>query len=1073
MGFVIVCLIGAIYICRKFLTINFLHMKTLHNHILKVGWVWIVCLLTAQSVFAQQVTVRGTVVSTTDNYPVIGASVIQTGSTNGVITDMDGNFSLSLPQGSTIRISYIGYITQEVIATASTSIQIALKEDVLTLSDVVVTGYSSQKKADLTGAVSVVKMDEIKTINTSNAIQSLQGRVPGVHITNTGQPNGDVDIKIRGVSTLGSTRPLYIIDGIPSTRSMNEIATSDIESIQVLKDASAATIYGSRAANGVIIITTKKGKPDATNVEFSASLTTQQWQRSLDLLNTEEHGIVKWQAAINDGVLRDPSTNVKVGDYSYDWSRDSNGNAILNKVIIPEYLQVGGNNVMRASDTDWIKEISRLGVAQNYNVTVTSGAKKGRALFSANYYGNDGTVKGTYFNRLTVRLNSDYKLFNDRVTIGENLSLSKTRSSLLSGGGLQDNAKNLQSIVSVYSLDGGWGGPSNGMSDRQNPVRLIEDNKQNHEDVFRIFGDVNLAVEIIKGLNFRSKLGVDYTGYWKREMQKTYTSGFMSDNTARLNTDANYGGNWILSNVLNYTFDLEKSSFDVLVGQEMTSYRLERMAAGRDGFLIETPDYMYLNAGESNFRNSGSGTTYALSSFFGKINYSYDNRYLASVTLRRDGSSRFGENHRWGTFPAFSLGWRVSEEAFFEGAKGIVSDLKLRYGWGQTGNQEIDNYAAYGLYQALYGSDPTWERDNGTAYDISGTGQGTLPSGFIRVQRPNPDLKWEATTQSNAGIDFGFMGQKLTGSVDYFFKKTNDILVKPPYIATIGYGGDRYVNGASMENSGIELLLTYQQKSGEVDWSITGNLASYRNKITKLPEDVVNSYPGNGNDQTILGRPWRSLFGYQTDGIFQNQAEVDAAADQPGKAPGRIRYKDLTGDGKINDEDRTWLGVSDPDFLYGLNMTAAYRNFDLSLFWNGQVGSLVYNDVKSFTDFYGFFGGQNYGRRLLDAWRPDNTSSTIPAASANNVNDESRRSDYFIENTSFLKLANLELGYRLPQSAMQAVRLQQARIYISGQNLLLVKKSWGDNAFTGADPETPNTAYPVPRSFTFGLNLTF
>jgi TonB-linked SusC/RagA family outer membrane protein len=1024
--------------------------------------------LLVQSLCAQQLSVKGTVVAE-DQYPIIGASVVQKGTTNGVITDADGNFTLTMPPGETIIIRYIGFATQEIIAEGGRNLLVVMKEEALALGDVVVTGYSAQKKADLTGAVSVVKVGEIKTINTGNIIKSLQGRVPGIHIVNTGQPNGDVDVKIRGVSTLGSSRPLYVIDGVPSTRTMNDIATSDIESIQVLKDASAATIYGSRAANGVIIVTTRKGKTGAegkggaTSVEFNASLTTQQWQRSLALLNTEQHGVVKWQAAINDGVLREPSTDARVGDYAYDWSRDANGNALLNRVIIPEYLQVGGLNTMRAADTDWIKEISRTGMAQNYNVTVTSGSEKGHALFSADYYGNDGTVKGTYFNRITARLNSDYTLLNGRLTIGENLALSKTRSSILDGGSLQNNARELQSIVPIYAIDGSWGGPSSGMSDRQNPLRLIEDNKQNHDDVFRIFGDINLDVEILKGLHFRSKLGLDYSGYWRRNMQKTYTSGFMSDNTARLDTDVNYGGNWVLSNTLNYKLDLGKNNFDLLIGQEMLKYRLEQMSAGRDGFLVETPDYMYLNAGESNFRNGGSATTYALSSFFGKVNYNYGNRYLASVTLRRDGSSRFGANHRWGTFPAFSLGWRISEEDFFEKAKSIVSDMKLRYGWGQTGNQEIDNYAAYGLYQALYFSDPTWERDNGTAYDVNGAGQGALPSGFIRVQRPNENLKWEATTQNNIGIDFGFLDQKFSGSFDYFFKKTDDILVKPPYIATIGFGGDRYVNGAGMENSGFELLLSYQQNIGEWELGVTGNIARYRNKITSLPEDVVNSYPGNGNDQTILGRPWRSIFGYVTDGLFLNQAEVDAHAEQPGKAPGRIRYKDLNNDNRINDEDRTWLGVEDPDFLYGLNLTASYRQFDISLFWNGQVGSLTYNDLKGFTDFYGFFGGQNYGQRLLDAWRPDNASSTIPAASANNVNDESRRSDYFVENTSFLKLANLEIGYRI----------QHVRIYLSAQNILTVKKSWGDNAFTGADPETPNMAYPVPRSITFGLNVSF
>lgn len=1029
--------------------------------------VWMFFLFVSQMMYAQQLSVSGTVLSATDDEPVIGASVVEAGTTNGIVTDLDGKFSLQVAKGATIQISYIGFITQSVVVEESTSLQIVLKENVTELSDVVVTGYSSQKKADLTGAVSVVKMKEIKTMNTSNAMQSLQGRVPGVHITNTGNPTGDVDVKVRGVSTLGNSKPLYIIDGVPSTRSMNEIATSDIESIQVLKDASAASIYGSRAANGVIIVTTKRGKTGGTNVEFRTSLTAAQWQRSVDLLNSEQRGRAQWLAAMTDG--NDPN----YGNYTFEWHQDGNGYPVLDKVNLPQYLYVGDKATMEAADTDWVKEISRMGFIQNYNLTVTNGNEKGRTLFSLDYYGNTGTIKSSYFNRIVARINTDYKLFNDRLTIGENLSISKTRESSLDAANLQDRARLIQPLVPVHSIDGGWGGPASNMSDRQNPVRMIEDNKDNHKDVLRLFGDINLNLEIVKGLNLRSKLGIDYTGYWERYMQKSYQSGFLSDETARLDTHTNYGGNWILSNTLNYKFELGKHNVDILAGQEMLKYTFQNLSAGRDGYVLETPDYMYLDAGEVNFRNSGGATSYALSSFFGKINYAYQDKYLASFTLRRDGSSRFGTNNRWGTFPAFSLGWRVSEEAFFEPAKKVFSDLKLRYGWGMTGNQEIDNYAAYGLYQARYYTDPTWERDQGTAYDIYGNNQGTLPSGFLRTQRPNANLKWEATTQHNAGIDFGLLNQKFSGSVDYFMKKTDDILVKPPYIATIGFGGDNYVNGASMENWGLEFALTYNQKIGEVDLFVTGNIASYRNKITKLPEDVVNSYPGNGNDQTILGRPWKSIFGYVTDGLFQTQEEVDAHGEQPGKGLGRIRYKDLNDDGKINDEDRTWLGVEDPDFLYGLNIGASWKNFDFQMFWNGQSGSRTYNWLKEFTDFYGFFGGQNYGTRLLDGWRPDNTNTSIPAVSGSDVNNEIRTSDYFVENTSFLKLANFELGYNLPANILKAAHMQQARIYISGQNLLTIKKNSGKDAFTGVDPETPRFAYPVPRSFTFGLNVSF
>ena len=377
------------------------------------------------------------------------------------------------------------------------------------------------------------------------------------------------------------------------------------------------------------------------------------------------------------------------------------------------------------------------------------------------------------------------------------------------------------------------------------------------------------------------------------------------------------------------------------------------------------------------------------------------------------------------------------------------------------------------MYQALYGTDPTWDSDHGTAYDISGTGTGDLLSGYRRTQQMNADLKWETTTQNNIGLDFGFINQKFSGSLDYFTKSTKDILINPPYIATIGEGGSLWVNGATLDNKGFEFILSYNDKIGDVGLSVTGNISSYKNKVVKLPEDVINSYAGNGNDQTILGRPLNSMFGYVAEGIFQNQAEVDAHVEQTGKGVGRIRFKDVNKDGKINDEDRTWLGVADPDFIYGLNVAVNWKNFDFSMFWNGLVGYNVNNEVKRYTDFISFFGGHNYGKRTLDAWTPQNSSSTIPALSLNDNNYESRYSSYFIENASYLKLANMEIGYTIPEHLLKSVYMKNARIYVMGQNLLTVKKTWGDDAFTGVDPETPNLSYPIPFSVTFGVNVTF
>ena len=1020
--------------------------------------------------FAQLTTVTGRVITNDDGEGLPGVTVMEKGTANGTVTDTDGKYSIQLRNANPVLIySMLGMITQEKkINEGDTRIDIILFSDTKQLEQVVVTGYSSQKKADLTGAVSVVKTGDIKDLSPGNVMKGLQGRVPGVFITSNGSPDNSTDVMIRGIGTLNNDRsPLYIIDGMPSKKSMNEINSLDIESIQVLKDASAATIYGSRAANGVIIITTKKGEQGVTKVDLKTSLRVKNYSKSLEWLNTEERGYVQWQAAVNDG------TNPNFGVYNFTDRIDNNGYRVLDAVHYPEFIDV--QNTMRAADTDWAREIGRTSIEQNYNATISQGTEKGNSLISLDYLNNDGTVRGTYFNRMSARINSEYYLINKKLKIGENLFLTKTRNSILNASDLLHQTRTIQPIVPIHTVDGiGWGGPVAGMSDRQNPVRIIEDNKQNHKDMLRLFGDVNLDFEIIKNLHFRSMLGMDYSFSWERNMQLTYKSGFLSESVARVNNYTNRWGNWVWNNTINYTFDVGKSKFDLLAGQEMIDYYSEWVQAGREVYASEDPDYMYLDAGESNKTNSGSATAYRLLSYFGKVNYNFDNKYLASATIRYDGSSRFGENNKFGTFPAFSLGWRLSEENFMESARSVISDLKLRYGWGKTGNQEIGDFASYGLYEALYGSDPTWDSDNGTAYDITGSGSGGLPSGYRRIQQSNPNLRWESATQNNIGLDIGFLNNSLYGSFDYFMKKTEDILISPPYIATLGEGGNRWVNGAALENRGFEFILSYNGKKGDIKYEITGNIAGYRNKVVKLPEDVINSYPGNGVDQTILGRPLNSFFGYVANGIFKTQEEVNAHAAQTGKGLGRIRYKNTDdSDNEINDRDRTWLGVADPDFVYGINVSILYKRFTFSMFWNGIAGGKVDNSSKGFTDFVGFFGGENYGKRTLDAWTPQNPESNIPALSANDLNWERRFSTYYIESSSYFKLRNLELGYNLPPEICKNMYMQNARIFFLGENLLRFKKTWGDDRYTGVDPETPNTGYPIPFTLTVGINVGF
>ncbi|RZK35200.1 MAG: SusC/RagA family TonB-linked outer membrane protein, partial [Hymenobacter sp.] len=461
---------------------------------------------------------------------------------------------------------------------------------------------------------------------------------------------------------------------------------------------------------------------------------------------------------------------------------------------------------------------------------------------------------------------------------------------------------------------------------------------------------------------------------------------------------------------------------------------------------------------------------YRLASYFGKVNYSLLDRYLLSGTIRRDGSSRFGTNNQFGIFPAVSGGWRVSEEAFIKDKLPQITDFKLRVGWGQTGNQDIANFASRGLYQSNLGIlDPNFTPDTGTAYDIYGTNS-NLPSGYRRIQQANPNLKWETTTQTNFGADFGLFDNTLTGSVDYFIKNSTDILVNLPYLAVVGEGGNKFVNGASLQNKGWEFLLSYQNKlANGVGFNITANVSTFRNKVTYLPDEVINAYGGNGQDVTRLGHSINAVYGYVADGLFQNASEVANAPTQVGAGPGRIRYKDLNGDGKVDNFDQTWITEAVPNYSYGLNLGANYKGFDLQIFFQGVQGLQAYNNIKFRTDFAGLAAGENWGERTLNAWSPTNTGSSIPALSLINNNAENRASTYFIENASYMKLRNLQVGYSLPTELVGKIKLQGIRVYVQGQNLFTVKSA----QYTAPDPEVTNYQYPIPRVFTAGLNVTF
>lgn len=1000
--------------------------------------------------------------------PIIGATVMVKGTTNGIVTDLDGNFTLNgVPKNATIVVSYVGMNSQEIVLKGQSQLKVTLKEASIGLDEVVAIGYQSQRKADLTGAVSVVKMDEIQDIPASNPIESLQGRIPGVDISTSGDPGGDATIKIRGIGTLGDTSPLYVIDGVPTKRGLNEINSRDIESIQVLKDASSATIYGSRAANGVIIVTTKKAAEGYKKISFNASLSTQFFTNKMEVMNTKQLGQALWQANVNDG--NDPNATQSL--YQYDWNNDYSSPVLYN-INLPEYIDA--EKTMRASDTDWYDEISSVPLIQSYNLSFSNGSKNGKSMFSLGYYDNAGIIKYTFMNRLNLRANTEYNFFNDRLKVGENLSLTYTKRDKQSVAGMSGNgyvlwsALRVHPIIPVYTESGEWGGPVGGMSDVQNPVRQLVDNKDNTSDFFRVFGSAFAEVKILKDLQFRTSIGVDYYGTYFRNLRKSYSSGFLSDPTNEATTSFTASGNWIWQNTLQYNTQFkDRHKLGVMLGHEMIKYVNQRFTASRRGYALETIDYAYMDAGSSNINNSGKGTSYSLLSYFGKVDYQLDNKYIFSATIRRDGSSRFAKNSRWGTFPAFSLGWRLSEEHFIKDT-GIFSDLKLRYGWGQNGNQEIADNAAIGIYSAVYGTSNIYTSDKGSAYDISGNG--SMVSGFVAQQLANDDLKWETSSQHNVGVDFGFFNQKLSGSIDYFIKDTKDILISPSYIGVIGDGGSRYINGASMRNTGIEFLLAYRHNiNKECGFNISANISHYTNEVTKLPKEVLTAYEGNGTTDVILGHSINSLYGYVADGLFQNETEVAEHAEQVGAGVGRIRYKNLNNDDVIDDKDRKYITDGIPKIMYGLNLGFTYKDFSLSMFFQGVYGLDVYNSLKRYTDFTSLESGVNYGTRTLEAWTPTNTSSTIPMLSMVNANDEGRQSTYFLENGSYLKLRNIQLTYNLNKYVKKTKFITGADIYLQASNLFTIKAK----SFTGVDPENASNAYPRPLVTTIGLNLTF
>ncbi len=1028
--------------------------------------------------------ITGTVTSSDDGMPLPGATVVEVGTTNGATTDFDGNYTLGdVASDATLAFSYIGYLKVEIPVNGQSTISIALQPDTQQLEEVVLTGYATERKADLTGAITVVELGPVEgqSRSSGNAMQALQGRVPGLFVEKSGDPTGTSSrILIRGVTTLGNNDPLYVIDGVPTVRQevFSSINPSAIESVQVLKDASASSIYGARAGNGVIIVTTKNsakavdGEKFSVSINSNVSLLSEKKQR-YDMLNALQRGEALWQASVNDGA--DPSGGY--GEiYNFDWNGDFD-NPVLNNVSVQPF--VGGDPNVPAGDTDWQDSTYEAGYVFNNEVTVSGGSENAFHLINLGYLKNTGVLKYTNYDRYTARLNSNFNLLDNSIRLGVNTQFSTSVETLASpdvgSAPTPGLAVTLAPTIPLRDSSGEFAGPIGaGYSDRNNPVLMQFLNRWDNTERTSLFGNIWGEWQILDNLVFRTSVGLDFNDFKRKDIETKVDNGFVTRGNNRLIIDSNKFTSVVFTNTLNYNLELGDHRIGVLLGAESVKNDFDAVFASADGFAVETEPYFVLGAATGARTSNGSSSGSRLLSQFGKINYAFANKYLASFTLRRDGSSRFGPDNRYGIFPAGTLGWRISGEEFLQN-NDVISNLKLRAGYGEVGNQNIGDLARFGLFESRYGANEVQFTPGffeiyynvGTAYDLGGNNGGTLPSGFVSVQAANPALKWETTKELNVGLDFGLFNNDVSGSFDYFTRKTSDILTTPPIASVIGEGQQRVLNGATTETKGWELSVAYSKTlENGLYFGISTNFGAFKDEITDLPEEVRAAFPGTA-ENSIVGQSQFAIFGWQTDGLFQSQADVDASADQVAARPGGLKFKDINNDGVIDGDDRDFIGNTLPDLEYGIRIDLKFKNFDFSAFGSGVTGRIGQDPYIFWNNFVQ--GRENAGLGVLNAWTPNNTNTEIPSLSLA-FNDQ-RTSDYLFRNNAYFKLRNLQIGYSLPREVISKwTGLTQFRIYIQGENLFWITPK----DYIGSDPErTDVNRIPVPTVFSLGLNLNF
>lgn len=1062
-----------------------------------IRWWLTGCLLFfATFAFAQR-SVSGKVTSGADKQPIFGATVSVKGTTVATQTNAEGNFTLTVPADrNTLVISFVGFESIEVPVTSGT-INVSMQERTTTLTDVVVTGYSSQAKKDITGSVAVVKTEDLKAVPASNAESQLQGRASGVTVTTSNQPGDGAQVRIRGFGSFTDNNPLFIIDGVP-TGGLGGLNPNDIESMQVLKDAAAASIYGSRASSGVVIVTTKKGKAGSAKVSYNMYYGTQDPGKGwTNLLNTQEMADLTWLAFRNAGQVDPVTGNPTSPQYG------SGANPVIPDYILPagkfegdpdvdpsKYFLTPNDNylIVRANKqgTNWYKEITQNAPIMNHNISMSGGADKSRYMFSFDYFDQKGIIIENYYKRYTARLNTEFNV-KKNIRIGENLQVLVSQDNRAGNNGEGTEigmAYRNQPIIPVYDIAGnfaGTKGPQTGNA--SNPVATRLRAKDNQGNNIGIFGNMYAEVDFLRHLTARTSFGgniyqYDYNTYdfktYERSENNTGNSYF---------EEFGRGRSWTWTNQLTYrnTF-AEKHDVTLLAGTEAVEDWGRVINAGRSDYFVDNPDFRALNTGGSGLRNSGTPfTPRSLFSVFGKVDYVFNNKFLASATVRRDGSSAFGPNFRYGTFPAFSVGWRVSEEQFMKNVKWI-SDLKIRGSYGELGNQRpVSPANAFSQFSGGLGS---------SYYDINGTSTGVV-QGFEQSFVGNPNGKWETNVTTNIGIDATLFNGKTEVVLEWYRKETNDLLFSLPQVSTGGAAvsaNPAAFNVGGMRNSGIDLLINQRANLGGrngVKLDATFTFTTYNNEITRIAEGVPFFEYDNGERGRVggvfirnqVGNPVASFYGYQVVGLFQSAEDVTKSPTQDGAGPGRFKYQDTNGDGAITPDDRVFFGDPNPDFTAGLNLNFSYKNFDLSTFFYTVQGKDVINYVRWWTDFYPSFQGGKSKAALYESWLPNRTNTNVPIAeNVSNFSNNNAPNSYFMEDGSYIRMKNLTLGYTLPEALTNRVKIDRLRLYVQATNLFTITN------YSGLDPEIGGDdrgfgfdagVYPTVKQYLVGLNLNF